>query len=142
METRIVPDFSPLTAPYWQACARGELRLQRCRDCGLWVHFPESVCRRCASENLDFEPVAGTGVVETFTVVHRSFVPGYSSEVPYVLAWILLPEQEGLRVFGNVVDVAAADVRIAMPVEVRFEQIAEFDVDDQVGSLPVFAPIR
>lgn len=108
-----------LTRPYWDAAAEGRLAIQRCGSCRRWVHFPRPRCPSCGSAALAFEPVSGRGKVETFTVIHRSFVPGF--EGPYVAAWIALPEQEGLRAFGNVTGCAPDEVTIGMAVEVWFE---------------------
>jgi len=76
--------------------------------------------------------VSGEGTVETFSVIHKSFVPEFQGREPYVIAWIGLPEQPGLRVFGNVVGTATEDVSIGMPVEVFFE------VRDGHAALPNF----
>jgi uncharacterized OB-fold protein len=107
---------------YWDGAARGELVIQRCGDCGHWIHFPEPACPSCGSERLGFEPVSGVGTIETFSVIHRSFVPEFADRTPYVIAWIALPEQAGLRVFANVTDCEPREVAIGMPVEVCFEQ--------------------
>jgi len=110
-----------LFQPYREAAARGELVIQRCQACRRWIHFPESSCPACGSTELVFEPVSGQGKVETFSVIHKSFVPEFQGREPYVIAWIGLPEQAGLRLFGNVVGAAPEEVSIGMPVEVFFE---------------------
>jgi len=110
-----------LTAPYWEAAARGVLALQRCRSCRRWIHFPEPRCPDCASDDLGFEPVSGRGQVETFSIIHRSFVADFAGRTPYAIAWISLVEQQGLRVFGNIAGCDPNDIRIGMEVEVYFE---------------------
>ncbi|HLG88928.1 MAG TPA: OB-fold domain-containing protein [Alphaproteobacteria bacterium] len=120
MSTPTIP-ITPLTQPYWEAAARGVLAIQRCRSCRRWIHFPEPSCPNCGSADLDFEPVSGKGKVETFSVIHKSFVESFADRVPYVIAWIALEEQPGLRAFGNVAGCAPDEVAIGMPVEVFFE---------------------
>jgi len=120
-----VPEPSALTRPYWDAATRGELVIQRCGECRHWIHFPELRCPHCASQSLGYERVSGRGIVETFTVVHRSFAPGFEAETPYVVAWIALPEQAGLRTMANVTGCAVEEVAIGMPVEVYFEPRGE-----------------
>lgn len=110
-------------APYFEAAARGELTLQRCAACRRWIHFPEPRCPGCGGSETTFEPVSGAGTVETFSIVHRSFVPEFADRTPYVIAWIALPEQPGLRVFGNVTGCAPEEVAIGMPVDVYFEEL-------------------
>ena len=124
--------MTALFQPYLDASARGELAIQRCRACRRWIHFPESSCPACGSTELAFEPVSGQGTVETFSVIHKSFVPEFQGREPYVIAWIGLPEQPGLRVFGNIVDAAPEDMSIGMAVEVFFE------TRDGHGALPNF----
>jgi uncharacterized protein len=109
-----------LSQPYRDAAAQGQLTIQRCRACRRWIHFPEGACPACGCADLGFEPVSGQGKVETFSVIHKSFVPAFQGREPYVIAWIALPEQPGLRVFGNVIG-PADDVSIGMDVEVFFE---------------------
>ncbi|MGK5553089.1 Zn-ribbon domain-containing OB-fold protein [Actinomadura kijaniata] len=124
------PVPTPLTAPYWEACRRGELALQRCAGCGRFVHFPEPACPFCGNAELTFERVGGRGTVHTFTVVHRSFLPGFTT--PYTVAWIDLPE--GARVFGDITGCPPGRVRIGMPVEVHFTDL------DGFGPLPHWRP--
>ncbi|WP_433326508.1 Zn-ribbon domain-containing OB-fold protein [Spirillospora sp. CA-294931] len=106
------PVPSPLTAPYWAACGRGRLALQRCGGCARFVHFPEPSCPFCGGDDLAYERVDGRGTVHTFSVVHRSFLPGFAP--PYVIAWIDLPE--GARAFGDIVGRAPETVRIGQAV--------------------------
>jgi uncharacterized OB-fold protein len=112
-----------LSEHYWAGAARGELVIQRCKACAHWIHFPEPVCPSCGGVDFTFDPVSGQGHVETFSVIHRSFVAAFADRTPYVIAWIALPEQPGLRVFGNVTGCAADAVTIGMPVEVYCEEI-------------------
>ena len=134
---RVVPQPSPLTAGYWEAAQRRELALLRCGSCRRFVHFPEPWCPWCGSETLHYEPVSGRGAVHTFTVVHRTFAPGFSERVPYVVAWIDLVEQDGLRAFGNVLGSAPDDVRIGMPVAVCFEELPGFGLVPNFESVAV-----
>lgn len=62
-----------------------------CTDCGL-VSFPvRDVCPRCGSEEPQKEgPLSTEGVIHSFTIV-RQAPPGV--EVPYVLAYVDLPEE-------------------------------------------------
>lgn len=129
MDQRPLPRPSALTAPYWEACRRGELAIQRCRSCRRHVHFPEPACPHCGGD-LSYKVVSGRGVVHTFSVVHRSFLPGFTT--PYVIAWIDL--DEGVRAFGNIVSGGHHDVRIGMPVRVCFDDLPGF------GRVPNWRP--
>ncbi len=39
-----VPEPTPETQPFWDGCAAGELRLQRCTICGQAYFYPRPVC--------------------------------------------------------------------------------------------------
>ncbi|MGE5291484.1 MAG: Zn-ribbon domain-containing OB-fold protein [Micromonosporaceae bacterium] len=129
------PVPNALTAPYWEACRRGELAIQRCASCARFVHFPEPRCPYCAGTRLDYAPVSGDAVVHTFSVIHRAFTAWFAAQTPYVIAWVELAEQRGLRAFGNVVGCRPEDVSIGMPVRACFTELAGF------GPVPQFEPV-
>jgi len=59
----------------------------------------------------------------TFTVNHHAWFPG--QQVPYVLAIVELEEQPGLRLTTRLVGLEPEEVRIGLPVRVRFEQVED-----------------
>jgi uncharacterized OB-fold protein len=128
---RPAPTPTALTAPYWEACQQGELALQRCAGCARYVHFPEPVCPYCGGTDLPYTKVPGNGSIHTFSVVHRTFLPGFTP--PYVLAWIDLDGIDA-RVFGDVVDCRPEILRIGLPVEVHFTDLPGF------GPIPHWRP--
>ncbi|GAA3667778.1 OB-fold domain-containing protein [Nonomuraea antimicrobica] len=103
---------------YRAACERGELVIQRCTTCRRRLSVPEPACPWCGGRSLVLDPASGEGVVHTYTVVHRSFAPGYRGREPYVMAWVDLPE--GVRAFGHVVGCPPDEVRVGLPVRVTF----------------------
>jgi uncharacterized protein len=123
---RMAPAASALAEGYWRAAQERRLAIQRCCACRRFVHFPEWRCPFCRGRELEFEQVSGCGQVSTFTIVHRSVAPGFADRTPYVLAWVELAEQPGLRAFGNVVDCPPQEVYIGLPVRVGFEEISGF----------------
>ena len=119
---RPLPQPDADTAFFWEATARRELHILRCKDCGTYIHLPKPACRACGSRNLAPARVSGKGVVHSYTVTHQP-VPGF--EPPFAVVMVELAEQKGLRLVSNLVDVAPDDVRIGMDVEVTFEPYAE-----------------
>jgi uncharacterized OB-fold protein len=108
---------------FWTGGAEGELRLTRCRDCGGFVHPPKPFCRHCLSENVAPEAVAGTGVVDTFTVNHQKWHP--AMEVPFVIARVAIDGAPGVYLTTNIVGCPVDAVDIGDPVRVKFEQQGE-----------------
>lgn len=127
-----LPRADEQTRGFWEGCKEHELRLLCCEDCDTYIHQPAAMCHACNSMRLGWKPVSGEGEVYSWVVVHHAPAPGFQNETPYVVAWIELVEQAGLRILSNVVDCPPEDVQAGMPVRVEFR-----DVTDEV-TLPVF----
>ncbi|MEZ0074396.1 putative OB-fold protein [Planotetraspora sp. GP83] len=115
---------------FWEGVARGELRIQKCRDCGELRHPPGPVCPSCRSTDRTYAVASGVGTVYSYVVHHHPPVPG--RETPFVVAVVELPE--GVRIVGNVVDCPASEVGIGMPVRVTYREM-----DDEL-TLPMWVP--
>jgi uncharacterized OB-fold protein len=120
--------------PFWEGCARGELLLQRCLDCGAVRHPPSPICRDCLSSRQEWVPASGNATLYTFVVVHHAFHAAFDEEVPYVVAVVEL--EEGPHMLSNVVDVPPEWVEIGMPLRVCFDRVS-----DEV-TLPKFRPVQ
>ena len=131
-----LPDPSPLTQFFWDGVAEHRLMILRCDRCSHFIHWPREVCRFCLSTDLTPTEVSGRGKVSTFTIPLQPYDPFYLSKVPYVLAVVELEEQDNLKVVTNIVDCAEQDVRIDMPVEVTFREVAP------AVTLPLFRPVE
>lgn len=115
---------TPDEAPFWAACQRRELRIQRCASCGLHRHPPGPVCPRCHSMASEWHLVPGTGTVFTYTVVHHAVHPVLKAAVPYNVAVILLDEADDVRLVSNVVDTREG-LTIGQRVELVWEEVDE-----------------
>jgi hypothetical protein len=118
------------TAFFWYGTRRGELRIQRCADCGGLRHPPGPLCARCGSTDRGYVVAAGRGSVYSFVVHHHPPVPG--KELPLVVALVEL--EEGVRMLGELHEVDPGEVRIGMPVRSRLDR-----VDDEL-TLPNWVP--
>jgi len=128
---RTAPEISVLTREYWLSGADGKLRVCHCQDCGWYVHPPQPSCPKCYGLNMKFDPVSGNGTVYTFTINRYQWFPNMPP--PYVIAEVELAEQVGLNIVTNIVDIDPSQVKIGMPVSVRFDHVGE-------SYIPVFAP--
>jgi hypothetical protein len=115
---------------FWDAAREGRLVTQRCAGCGRFQHPPRPMCPSCHGLDLEIVDVAGTGVVYSYSILHHPQHPSF--DYPVVAALIDL--DEGVRILSNLVDVPPEEVRIGMPVEVRF-----VPTRDEM-TVPVFAP--
>lgn len=127
-----VPTPTPVSRPFWEAAARGELICQKCRRCARFVFIPQEFCRYCHGSELDWLPVSGRGTVYSYSIVWRPQTPAF--QTPYIVAIVEL--EENYKMLSNVVECPEDAVFVGMPVEVTFER--------RTGSisLPLFRPAK
>ncbi len=119
----LLPEATELTAPYWEGLEQGELRLQRCEDCGTYQYPPETFCRACPSERLEWRAVDGGGSVYSFIIVRQRYLPAFGDLIPYNVAIVEL--DEGPRVIANLLDVDNEAIEIGMRVRARIEPVGD-----------------
>jgi len=123
-----MPEQIPQTTPdgdsqvYWEGIARGELRIQRCAACTLYVFYPRAICPHCFSDRLSWVAASGKGTIYSYSVAHQAF-GSFAKEVPFVIAIIEL--EEGVRMMTRVIGTPRERITIGAPVRVSFESIAE-----------------
>jgi uncharacterized OB-fold protein len=134
-----VPAPDEQSAAYWEAAARGEFALPRCGVCRHFAMPPPVVCPTCGATepNYQFEPVAGGGVIRSWTVVRDAFLPGWRDDVPYVLVDVELDVQTDLRCIGRLVDGPDVSLRLGQRVAIAFDEIAD---DVNVPAFELVAP--
>ncbi|MBB3039299.1 bifunctional MaoC family dehydratase N-terminal/OB-fold nucleic acid binding domain-containing protein [Hoyosella altamirensis] len=121
------PVISRDTAFFWEGTKKGELRIQRWGD--ELRHPPGAVAPNGDLEATpDYIVARGTGTVYSFVVHHHPKVPG--KKTPFVVALVEL--DEGVRVLGELINVAPEDVKIGVSVQAVFLRI-----DDDV-TLPAW----
>lgn len=106
-----------LTLEWHQAMLEHEqLCIQRCASCGRWRHPPRRRCPACFAGEATFEPVAGSGVVHTYAVSHRSLDPEWQALVPF--ATLVVELDEGPRVLAAT-ELEPSAVLIGLPVTIE-----------------------
>ncbi|MBV8304899.1 MAG: OB-fold domain-containing protein [Acidimicrobiia bacterium] len=125
-----VPNPSPASKPYWEGCKRGELRYQRCDDCGTIALRPATVCGHCLSRSLSWPASSGKGALYSWTVVWRPQQPSFT--VPYAPAIVTL--DEGFRMVSSIVGCEPDDLSADMALAVEFHPAS-----DEIF-LPYFRP--
>ncbi len=130
-DSRPLPTPTELSAPFWDGCRQGMLRVQQCRRCQALVFVPRPMCPTCQHTSLDWTDSGGKGSVYSFTVVHRPPRPAFA--VPFVVAIIEL--DEGWYLLSNVIGCDPDAVHVGMTVEVAFT-----DMDETI-TLPLFRPV-
>jgi uncharacterized protein len=129
-----IPD--PDSKPYWDAAKAHELRAQQCSGCRRFRWPPSGVCPNCQSWQFRWEKLPGTGIINSYIVVHQP-IGAFASDVPYVMARIVLDGTDGRAIVSsNVVDCPWERVMVGMRVTVFFD-----DVTENV-TLPKFRPLE
>jgi acetyl-CoA acetyltransferase/uncharacterized OB-fold protein len=122
---------------FWEGTAERELRVQRCEKCGYLQFPPRAACDQCRSLDLGFAVSKGRGTIFSYTVLHGSRT--MKVDAPYAVAAIQL--DDGPRMYGHLVGVEPADLRIGMTVELSWPDDADDDGASSVGRvLPAFEP--
>ena len=120
MAKRLLPRLTVDNTVVWKSGADGNLRLLQCADCATFIHPPYPVCHSCLSDHLEPQIVAGTGIVDTFTVNYQQW--RRDLEVPYVIARIAIDGADGVFLTSNIISCPIDDVQIGDRVRVVFEQ--------------------
>jgi uncharacterized protein len=131
--TKSAPSPTPETQPYWDGAKAGELRIQRCVDCGGKPYFyPRDICPFCGSVNVEWFTASGNATLYSYVINHRA-APGFEEEGPYAIAVVELAE--GPRMMTNLVGVPNTPEALVldMPLKVAFQDRGDVTV-------PVFTP--
>ena len=126
---RTTPMIDEGNKAFWDACAAGELRVQRCITCGHLRYPISTVCPECLSEDAAWELLSGRGTVVSFCIFRHAYNEAWRDRLPYNVALIQL--EEGPRMLSNVHGVSPDEIRVGLEVKVAFE-------DEQGFSIPVF----
>ncbi len=113
-----VPEYG--AEAYWEAANGGELRMQRCADCGRLRWHPAPLCPDCQSTVHEWALLSGRGRVHTWTEIVHPVHPAARARVPYLVVEVELEEQAGLTMISNLVGVTAEAVAIGAAVTLDF----------------------
>jgi uncharacterized OB-fold protein len=121
---RPAPRVAPRDVEFWDGCARGELHVLRCEDCGEHWFPSQNRCPRCQSEAMAWVPVGLTGELYTYTIIHgpgtEGRPPGLEDAYPYAVGVVAIDDGHGARIAGNLTGVAHDQIRIGMRVRAVF----------------------
>ena len=119
---RLNPDR--FTEPFWQAATEHRLVCARCVSCGTFRMPPAPRCHECQAADVDYVDLPGTGIVYSFTVIHKAVIPTLGESVPYAVAVVELDGAPGTRLVTNLVDIEIEEISIGMRVEVAWDDVA------------------
>ena len=126
-----LPQPTPETQHFWDGTRAGELRLQRCAECGHVYFPPRPFCPDCAARRVEVFTASGRATLYSYVINHRA-PKGW--QAPYSIAVVELAE--GPRMMTNIVgcDQTPEALELDMALEVTFEKMSD------TISLPKFKP--
>lgn len=130
---RARPAINRDNAYFWEGVDAGELRIQRCGDCGVLRHPPRPMCDRCGSTQVGHVVASGRGTVHSFVVHHHPPLPGIDTPHPVLLVDL----EEGVRLVAE----ATADTDPA-ELAIGREVVLAFKVLDDELTVPAFRPVE
>ena len=133
---RILPRLTDRNRDFWTGGRDGELRFQRCQDCGYYIHPPTPICPKCHSKDLDVRGGVGPGdgATRTRSTTSRG-CPGPSCRSSSRSSRSPSRTACGSRRTSS--NCPPDDVTIGMPVQVTFEHHDDDDV-----WIPLFEPVE
>ncbi|MFT6558062.1 Zn-ribbon domain-containing OB-fold protein [Sneathiella sp.] len=126
--TIAAPHVDPETDAYWQAAREGVLLIRYCNGCQSAHHYPRTICPHCGSDDTEYRPSKGTGVIYSYSVMRR--VP-----VPYAIAYVTLDEAD-ISMMTNLVDCDLDGLEIGQPVKLVFSE-----TEGDGPPVPTFTPL-
>ena len=115
---RSLPPLDDSNRAFWTGGRDGVLMVGRCAGCGRWALPPATGCPACGGT---LEPTAASGRARVYTWTLNSYQ--YHPEIPppYLIAIVMLEEQDDLLLATNLIGMEEADVHDGLPVQVVFE---------------------
>ncbi len=135
VEKRPDRTLGPRHDEFWEHCAQGELRVQRCASCGERAWPVVKACEHCGGTDLPFDGLSGLGKVISWATFERDY---YQGALPIPWDTILVELEEGPLFISNPKGFSWPDITPDMPVRVAF-----IDAEDKAGAfqLPVFEKV-
>lgn len=117
---------------FWDWCARGELRVQRCEACGHRTWPPLEACENCGAAELSWDRMSGRGTIASWCSFERDY---YGGILPMPWDTILVELEEGVMFLSNPKGFTCREIAVGMAVKLAF-----IEAEDANGrfSLPVF----
>jgi uncharacterized OB-fold protein len=115
----------PVEAPYWEGLKAGEIRIQHCTKCDLWIWSPSWICPQCHGFDPTWEAVDPVGEVYTWATTHHVFPAAteFEGHVPFTTAFVSILSAGGRRLFGLIV--GDQSVRIGTRVRAWIQPASE-----------------
>ena len=118
MDALLLPPVDEDSRPFWEGALGGELRVQACGGCARLRFPPRPMCPSCQSLDVEWKAMSGRGTIYSFVVAHPPLLPAYAAMAPYNAILVELDEDRTIRMVGNLVTAADADINSVDPATI------------------------
>ena len=133
MDGLLLPTVDEDSRAFWEGTLLGELRVHACGGCSRLRFPPRPMCPACQSLDVEWKAMSGQGTIYSFVVPHPPLLPAYAAVAPYNAVLVELDEDPAIRMVGNLVTHADADINsvdpatisIGAPVSVVFARVSD-----------------
>ena len=131
MSEMLLPPIDEHSAPFFEGCRAGELRMQQCAETGRLIFPPRPMSPWAPRVTPVWTRVSGRGTIWSFVVPHPPLLPHFDALAPYNVILVALDEDPSVRLVGNLLPAEGAainsldpaTIRIGARVHVVFERI-------------------
>ncbi|HMO95321.1 MAG TPA: Zn-ribbon domain-containing OB-fold protein [Tepidiformaceae bacterium] len=131
--SRMTPQATPETKPYWDGLKSGKLMIQRNKQTGKAYFPPRPFDPADPFAEVEWFEASGKGKLLSYVISHRA-MPGY--ETPFAIAVVEL--DEGGKMMTNIID--CPQTPEALQLDMRLE-LAPHKVNDEI-TLPLWRPAK
>jgi uncharacterized OB-fold protein len=125
----LLPAPDEESAPFWEGCSVGELRVQACASCGRRRFPARPMCPWCRSFDDEWQVMSGRGRIWSFAIPHPPLLPAYAEVAPYNVVIVELEDDPTIRLVGNVVEAPGAPLNSVDPWSLEIGQVVEVVFD-------------
>lgn len=133
MSELLLPPVDAHSAPFFEGCRRGELRMQQCAETGRLIFPPRPMSPFSPHTPPVWTRVSGRGSIWSFVVPHPPLLPPFQDLAPYNVIAVALEEDPTVRLIGNLLPEEGASIDALDPAAIEigarvravFERITE-----------------
>lgn len=107
---------------HYRGLLQQKLLINHCQGCGYWVYPHRPLCPECWSDDVRPTEVSGCGTVYMYALLHQgAAIAGHDyADGPFPVVVVELEERKGLRYTSTVVGCRNDEIKIGMPVRLKW----------------------